>query len=198
MLKNWRKLTDKGKTKFDLLTEDEKRHNSDLKNFEAELEILKQTREIFQKASLITQNHLAEHLSNIVTKALRAVFYEKNITFITKFTERRNTTECDFFLEEDGELYSLLDSRGYGMADIASFALRVSYILLNSGDNVLVIDEPFRNLSRDKHEIASQMIKELSKELNIQFIISTHMELLKEYADKSFEITQKDKISKCY
>jgi ABC-type lipoprotein export system ATPase subunit len=32
------------------------------------------------------------------------------------------------------------------------------------------------------------LVKELSEELDMQFIISTHMTQLKEYADKSFEV----------
>ena len=84
------------------------------------------------------------------------------------------------------------------MTDIVSFALRVAYILLHTSDNVLIIDEPFRNLSKDKHEVASQMIKEISKELDMQFIISTHVDLLERYADKVFRVSQTGGVSKIY
>lgn len=139
--------------------------------------------ESFKQAALYTQNYLETHLSNIVTKALRAVFFEKDVQFKVEFVERRNTSECDMFLIEDGEEYDLLDDRGHGMADIASMALRVAYILLDNVSNVLVMDEPFRNLSKKRQPYASKMIKELSRELDMQFIIATHITHLVDYAD---------------
>ena len=198
MLRNFRKKIDERKTELKLCKQSEKRYAKRLLELEKESDAIQEAREIFQKASVLTQNYLANHLSNIVTKALRTTFPEKNVSFKVEFVERRNVSECDMWIEEDGHRYSLLESRGFGMTDIASFALRVAYILLSDSDNVLIIDEPFRNLSEDKHEYASQMIKELSKELFIQFIISTHVLSLKEYSDKSFFVKQKQGVSKIY
>lgn len=198
MLKNYRRSLNSKKAELKLHKRTEHKHREQLIKLEEELEIIQEAREVFQKASILTQNHLATHLSTIVTKALRSVFYEKNVSFKVEFIERRNTTECDMWIEEDGYEYSLLESRGFGMTDIASFALRVAYILLHKSDNVMIIDEPGRNLSRDKHEVASQMIKELSKELSIQFIICTHSEDMISYADKAFFVKQKDKESIVY
>lgn len=198
MLTNFRKSLDAKKTELQLHEQSECKHTQQLLELEKESDTLTEAREIFQKAAILTQNHLATHISTIVTKALRATFHEKDVQFKVEFVERRNVTECDMWIEENGFRYSLLGSRGFGMTDIVSFALRVAYILLHTSDNVLIIDEPFRNLSEDKHEVASQMIKELSKELDIQFIISTHVQLLKEYADKAFYVKQKGGISNIY
>ena len=85
---------------------------------------------------------------------------------------------------EDNNEYEILDDRGFGVADICSFALRVAYILMDEVDNVLILDEPFRNLDKDRTPYASKMIAELSKELDIQFIISTHIDDLTEAANK--------------
>lgn len=198
MIQNFRKIIDNKLTELNLYQASETKHMKLLSELEKESDILAEAREVFQKASILTQNHLAVHLSSIVTKALRAVFYEKNVNFKVEFVERRNVTECDMWIEEDGFTYSLLESRGFGMTDICSFALRVAYVLLHSCDNLLLIDEPCRNLSKDKHEVASGMIKELAKELGMQFIIATHSGEMIFHADKSFNIIQKNKISKIY
>lgn len=198
MLTKFRKKIDSKKTELKLAEASEKKHIEQLSELEKEHTSLSEAREIFKKAAVLTQNNLAQHLSTIVTKALRTTFYEKDVYFKVEFVERRNVTECDMWIEENGHKYSLLESRGFGMADIVSFALRVSYILLDNYDDVLIIDEPFRNLSGDKYEVTSKMIKELSTELNIQFIISTHVQLLREYADKAFQVLQKNGVSKTY
>jgi len=198
MLTNWRKSIDSSKAELKIHKKSEKGFRAQLADLEKAQDTLQQAREIFQKSAILTQNHLADHLSCIVTKAIRAVFYEKDVYFKVEFVERRNTTECDMWIQEGEFKYSLLESRGFGMTDIVSFALRVAYILLHTSDNVLIIDEPFRNLSKDKHEVASQMIKEISKELDMQFIISTHVDLLERYADKVFRVSQTDGVSKIY
>jgi len=190
MLKKYQKSVDKAKVQLSLLKKSETRYIEELQTLNKKHETLQTTREIFQKAATLTQNHLATHLSAIVTKALKTVFYEKDISFHVEFVERRNTSECDMWIEEDGNKYSLLDSRGYGMADIVSFALKIAYLLLHNSDNILIIDEPGRNISKDKHDVFSQVIKELSKELGIQFIIATHSDDMISYADKSFLIKQ--------
>lgn len=195
MLKNYRKLLDERKTELKIHKQTEQEGIRKLSKLENEYDILQKSREVFQKAATLTQNHLATHLSTIVTKALQTVFYEKDVHFKVEFVERRNVSECDMWIEENGHRYSLLESRGFGMTDIVSFALRVAYILLHHSDNVLIIDEPCRNLSRDKHEGTSEMIKELSKELEIQFIICTHSEDMIAYADRAFYVKQNAGVS---
>jgi len=61
--------------------------------------------------------------------------------------------------------------------------------------NVIILDEPLRFLSEDKQERASQMIKELSDRLGIQFIIVTHNATLAGYADKVFRVRMRNKKS---
>jgi DNA repair exonuclease SbcCD ATPase subunit len=193
MLKNYRKFLDDKLVELNVYDKNGKVLRNEIVLLEDDLDTLKKCREIFQKSALVTQNHLAEHLSKIVTKALKLVFYEKDVSFKMNFVERRNTTECDMFIMEDGWEYGILDSRGFGMADIASFALRIAYVILHRSENVLILDEPFRHLSEDKHELASMMVKALSKELKIQFIIATHVEALKHHADKHFNMVLENK-----
>jgi len=195
MLTNYRKSLDTKKAELKFYIQAKQQYTKQLAKLEKESNALTEAREIFQKAAILTQNHLAKHLSVIVTKALRATFHEKDVYFKVEFTERRNTTECDMWIEENGYRYSLFESRGFGMTDVISFALRVAYILLHKTDNVLIIDEPYRNLGKDKHEVASQMIRELAEELNMQFIICTHSDTLISFAHKSFHVKQRNEIS---
>lgn len=141
-------------------------------------------REVYQQAALATQRFIESHISSIVTNALQSVFFEKDLEFKVEFDKKRNSTECNLTLLEDGEEYEILDDKGFGVADIASFALRVAYILLDTVDNVIIMDEPFRNLDKERTPYASKMVAELSKKLGIQFIISTHIDDLTEAADK--------------
>lgn len=160
------------------------------------LEDLEETRAIFQKASQVTQTKLSDQISSIVSSALAAVFDEP-YTFVVDFVQRRNTTECDLWFEKNGKRRKPLDSCGYGAADIASLALRVSYWKLDGeARNVLVLDEPTRNLDVFKQPLASMMIKNLSRmKGGLQFIIVTHQKALAESADRQFSVVKENEVS---
>jgi len=162
----------------------------------SQLEDLEETRVIFQKAAQVTQSQLSKRITTIVSSALAAVFTDP-YTFVIDFVTRRNTTECDLLFEKNGKRKSPLYSCGYGAADIASLALRVAYWKLDGeARNVLVLDEPLRNLSLDKQPLASMMIKNLSRmEDGLQFIIVTHNSALMESADKCFSVIKENEIS---
>lgn len=148
---------------------------------------LESARDIIKSAVQTTQIIISNQISGIVTKALKAVFddpYEFKIEFI----ERRNSTECDLLLNKNNQDMKPLDSCGYGVADVVSLALRVAYWRLGNSRNVLILDEPTRNLSVDKQSYASEIIKKLSEIMRIQFIIITHQKALTTNADEVFEI----------
>lgn len=168
------------------------KHEKDLKFLTEELADHKKIRETYQQAAVSTQSYLEKHLSLIVTNALQSVFFEKDFQFRVKFDKKRNATECELVVIQDGEEYDIIEDKGFGVADIASFALRVAYVLLDSVDNVLILDEPLRHLDRTRMSYASKMIKELSHKLNMQFIIVTHSKELIEHADKIINIEYKN------
>ena len=57
---------------------------------------------------------------------------------------------------------------------------------------MIVLDEPFRFVSRDLQVKAGQMVKELAERLDLQFIVVTHNKDLIEAADRVFEVSLKD------
>lgn len=156
----------------------------------------KEVQALFQRAAEITQEKLAIHLSDLVSLALKTVFkdpYKFKVDFISK----RGSTECDLlFVDEKGNEYQPLNSCGYGAADVASFALRVAYHSLGNTRSALVFDEPFRQVAVDLMDKVSELVKSLSKELTLQFIIITHNKELAGCADRGFAVTQENRISK--
>lgn len=155
------------------------------------LEHLESARSIIQTAAQTTQSYLSIQLSDIVSNALKAVFQDNAYEFKIDFVQRRNSTECDLLFSKDGKDMKPLDSCGYGAADIASLALRVAYWKLDgTARNILLMDEPTRNLSLDKQPLAGEIIKQLSESLELQFLIVTHNIALAQAADKIFKVTK--------
>jgi DNA repair exonuclease SbcCD ATPase subunit len=156
-----------------------------------------QAREIVREVGLRTQQQLQVYISDITTVASEAVF-DDPYELVMEFVQRRNKTECDLYFQRNDMRADPITASGGGAVDVAAFALRIAAwsMQIPKKRNVIILDEPLRFLSRNLQERASQMIKELSDKLGLQFIIITHEETLAEYADKTFEVSIRKGISK--
>src|SRR3972149_10559766 len=173
-----------------------------LESKEQELAILKKYNEDLQKARAIigevgknTQTYLKEYIESMCSMALQTVF-EEEIKFIIDFDIKRNRPEAKINLQINNLLIDPKDSCGGGVLDVASFALRVVLWSIENpkSSNVIILDECFKFL-HGKMENASQLLKKLSKDLNIQFIIVSQLDELTQYADKAFIVTHNGKFS---
>jgi len=149
-----------------------------------------QAREIVREVGLKTQQQLQFHIEDVVSMALDAVFPDP-YKFTIDFVQRRNKTECDLYFVRDGNKVDPLTASGVGVVDVAAFALRIaSWSMMQPRTrNTIILDEPFRFLSENYQEQASNMLKEISQKLGIQFILVTHEQTLTEAADKVFEVS---------
>lgn len=164
--------------------------NTDILRHQKALEVIK---EVGKK----TEESIQLHISSITSLALDSIM-DDPYELILEFVERRDKIECDIFFKRGDKLLTPLESSGYGAVDIAAFAMRTAMWKMQSPQkrNTLVLDEPFKNLDKTKQEKASQMLKKISHDMGIQFIIVTHEEQLTQAADKIFEVVKKGKISK--
>ena len=91
-----------------------------------------------------------------------------------------------------------MNSSGGGPIDIASFALRIASWSLQRPirSNTIILDEPMKNLSKEYQEQGALMLQEVSRKLGIQFIIVTHEPVLARFADKTFNVSIKNGISR--
>jgi DNA repair exonuclease SbcCD ATPase subunit len=88
-----------------------------------------------------------------------------------------------------------MNSTGGGVCDILSFALRIALLIISKNQKILIMDEPFKFISKDVKESAVEIIKRMSSDLGIQIICITHDVELIECADKIFTVTQKGGVS---
>jgi len=168
-----------------------------LKESKRSLHRHEEAKEIIRAVGQATQQQISFHISDITSLAMEAVFkepYQLKIDFV----QRRNKTECDLSFEREGVKIDPLTASGGGAVDVDAFALRIaSWTMMNPRSrNTIILDEPFRFLSGDNQERASAMVKEISQKLGIQFILVTHSETLASYADRTFTVSIRNKISK--
>ncbi len=155
---------------------------------------VEESQTIFQLVAKQTQQQIEYHLSDIVTVALQSVF-DYPYEFKVEFVEKRGKTECELWLVDKEQKIKPLDASGGGVVDIISLALRIALwnIKKPKSRSVIILDEPTKFVSQDLRDKVAELFTLLSKKLNLQFIIVTHIDELKECGDKIFSVTKNSK-----
>jgi len=160
------------------------------KNYNKRLKNLEKAQAFLQKVAQDTQSQLKIHVEDIVQLALDAIFPDK-YTFEIQFNIAygKTTAELVFISKQSGHIVDPMIASGGGVVDVCSFALRLACWTLSRGiDKVIILDEPFRFLSKNLQERAGQLLKELSLKLGIQIILTTHLDALIDAADKTINV----------
>lgn len=137
---------------------------------------------ICQQVAQEIQESICLSLSGIVNQALSTIFPEPYCVDIT-FGIKRNNPEAYISFKRDGYEIDPIDSSGGGVCDVAAFALRLACYLISTERprNLFIMDEPFKFVSAEYMPAIPEMIKELSDQLGIKFVIVTHEPEVAEY-----------------
>lgn len=157
-------------------------HTKKAKDCVRELDLAKKAKVLVQSVAEDTQKRIQYHISNIVSNALSTVFPDP-YQFKLNFVKKRGRTEAELRFEKDGYEYVPVDDSGGGVMDIASFALRLAMWGLEGSSQVVLLDEPSKHLSEKYQDRYCDLLRAVQEDLNIQFIIITHIEKLKASAD---------------
>ena len=156
-------------------------------------ELLEQVMILFQKTSQFAREQAKSQIEILVTKCLQYVF-ESDMEFQIEIEELRNkpNAECyiindtaDFFLKTKPE-----QSRGGGVVDIVSLALRISFMQTHkpSIEGPLILDEPAKHVSADYIYNVGDFLKQASEMFNRQIIMVTHNAHLAALSENSYRV----------
>lgn len=110
-------------------------------------------------------------LADVVSRCLVAVFGPDAYRFVILFEGKGKVR---FAFERGGEQFDPDDQVGGGVLDVAAFALRVAAVVATRSAKVLVLDEPFRFVSRQYRPAVADLLSVVSQEFGIQIIQVTH------------------------
>lgn len=144
------------------------------------IETIDNAQHILQELAKSIQTKAHNRISTIVTKCLESVF-DDPYQFKIVFTKKRGKTEADLIFERDGIEIDPKTASGGGVLDVASFALRLSCLVLSRplSRKIQIADEPFKFVSEDYRARVRKMLLVLARELGMQFVQVTHIRELK-------------------
>ena len=171
-------------------TDKKKQLQTDLFSFE-------KARAIMQLVAKETQEQLEYKISELVSLGLSAIF-DNPYELVLNYEIKRGKTEADLLFKRGENVVKPMLSSGGGAVDVAAMGLRIAIWSLKSPRtrNTIVMDEPFRFLSKQHQVKAGQLLSEISSKLGIQIIMVTHNQEFISAADKVFNVKKVNGISK--
>lgn len=172
----------------------------DIEKINKEVDILEKVLILFQKTSKYAREQGKAQIENLTTKSLRYIF-DKNYQFEIDISEKRNISSAEFYVVEENENTIVKTkpeiSKGGGIVDIVSLALRLSF-LENTNPKVegpLILDEPAKHVSQDYTFDIGDFLLQFSKQMNRQIIMITHNPHLASLSENIYKVNQENGIS---
>jgi len=147
-----------------------------------------EARAIIQSVSENTQNLMIRYFCDLITPLLQSIWLDDR-SFKMAFLQRRNVTECDVWIEKDGNRADIFASSGGGQANVVAIACRICFWFLEKKSRpIFLLDEPLGALNSETfQQRISEVIKELSDRLGIQFVIVSDQNYL--LSDRLFRVS---------
>ena len=168
-----------------------------LKQLQTDLFSYEKARAIMQLVAKETQEQLEYKISELVSLGLSAIF-DNPYELVLNYEIKRGKTEADLLFKRGDNVVKPMLASGGGAVDVAAFGLRVAIWSLKSPRtrNTIVLDEPFKFISKNHQVKAGQLLSEISSKLGIQIIMVTHNQEFISAADKVFNVSKVNGISK--
>lgn len=179
-LTQYRQQADKAIRELEMANRGVEEHETLLATKKLLLGNTKEAREVAQKVAKEVQSRAYGVIAPVVSRCLEAVF-EEPYEFRLDFVLKRGRTEVELWFVRDGNTIDPMTASGGGVVDVAAFALRLASLLMlgSARRRLLVLDEPFNNLSVEYRAKFCVFLETLAEEMGIQILIVTQIEDLR-------------------
>jgi DNA repair ATPase RecN len=170
------------KTLLDKSREELEKTASDIGTIEKAGEALKSIGDQKKKATI-------EMFERVVTMALKEVFGFDYKFVIEVSSEKRVLTKFKL-LRKDGLELNIMDSCGGGVVDVVAFVLKALMLasIRPQREPIMFLDESFAHVSSEYVPKVALLLKSLSKQLNMKFLLVTHQSAFLEVATNGYEL----------
>lgn len=156
-------------------------------------ELLEKVVILFQKTSEFARLQAKKQIETLVTKCLQYVL-ETDIEFVIELDELRGKANAEFYVVNSTEDMIIKTkpelSRGGGVVDIISLALRIAFLQIHKPriEGPLILDEPAKHLSEEYVFNVGEFLKQTSEMFNRQIIMVTHNHHLSAISNKAYRV----------
>lgn len=176
LMNNYRKQLDRLFVEYEHARRRVKEESTALEKAKEEVAAVLEAQKLVQGVAEAVQNQAHKRIASVVTRCLQAVFGEEAYEFRINFEQKRGKTEARLAFVRGDVQVDPCDGAGGGAVDVGAFALRLACLVLSRPQRrrLLVLDEPWKHLSREFRPRMRELVMSLAKEMSVQFIIVTH------------------------
>lgn len=165
-----------------------------------EIELLSKVGILLQKTSEYARNQAKVQVESLVTKCLQYIF-ETNIEFLIEIEEQRGKANAEFYVINELDDITIKTkpelSRGGGVVDIVSLALRIAFLQTHKPkiQGPLILDEPGKHVSNEYIFNVAEFLNQTSELFNRQIIMVTHDNHLAAIGSNSYKVELKGSVT---
>lgn len=182
--------------KRDKILEQIKDLSVDLSTISKNIELLEKVNILLQKTSEYAREQAKKQIEVIVSNCLQYIF-DSNMEFIIEIEELYGKPNAEFYVitKEGKNIIKTKPelSRGGGVVDIISLALRISFLQVHKPliQGPLILDEPAKHVSEDFIFNVADFLKRTSEMFGRQIIMVTHNNHLSSVGTNSYRVQLK-------
>lgn len=190
----------KQKGRMETLTELYNKSSDKLDKLKKENDKLQKVKLLLQNASRFAREQSKTQMEYLVSQCLQYIF-DPSMEFRIELVEKANRIEGEFYVVSKINNSEIVtrpqDSRGGGVVDVISLALRIAMMEIHDPkiDGPIILDEPAKHVSEDFIANVAEFLKQISTLFNRQIIMVTHNNHLLESADVCYSVKLNEGVS---
>lgn len=163
-----------------------------------DLDIGKEALSFLEELANSRRGTMRGRIESVITEALRLI-YDDSYRAELVYSVKNNRSHLAIYMVRttpDGEVRREMGGFGGGVADTMSVPLRLMVLIgAKQTDRVCVLDECWKHMDTDRIELVGKFVRLLTDKLGIQVIFCTHHTGLKDFVDKTYEVSELDGVS---
>ena len=164
-----------------------------IEEIQSEIDLMVKVSALLQRTSEFARSQAKVQIESLVTNCLQYIF-ENNIEFEIEIEELYGKPNAEFYVTtkfDDTIIKTKPEqSRGGGVVDIISLALRISFLQVHKPriEGPLILDEPAKHVSEDYIFNVADFLKRTSEMFERQIIMVTHNNHLSSIGTNSYRV----------
>ena len=160
------------------------------------LDTAKESIQVIEDIANSRRETVRKNVEAVASEALHLIYGpEYKMELVYKVRHNRANVEIEVVKDTpDGEIRREMDGFGGGVADTVAMPLKL-LVLIASGrtDKILLCDEAWKHIDTDRIHKVGEFIESLCKRLQMQVVVLSHHEIMMDYADNVYQITNPTK-----
>lgn len=164
---------------------------ADLESVTDQLQILSIAGETMKRIGEQKKKATIEMFERVITMAINEVFGFDYKFSIEVSSEKRVLTKFKL-IKPDGMELDIMESCGGGIVDVVAFVLKALMLasIRPRRQSVMFMDESFAHVSEEYVPKVAALLKSLSAQLNMKFLLVTHQSTFLDVATHGYELSK--------